>query len=146
MDRIEYVDGTPVDFAALKGKPTVVYFGADWCLPCIERGRPTVLRVLQKYAHRGLQVVFESMDDNRLRAAKQEEAAQTGMRIAMARQDLCPPGKCPDGLREVGAFGRVFVYPTAVVLDAQGIVRAKMDRGVGVAGGLESAVLSVLAP
>ena len=144
MDRLEFVDGTPVDFSAFKGKPTVLYFGADWCVPCIERGRPTVQKVLNKYGPQGLQVIFVSMDDNRARPGKIEEAKATGMKIAMSRLDLCPPGKCPDGLREDGAFGRVNVYPTAIVLDENGIVRAKMDRGQGVLGGLEPAVRSVM--
>ena len=144
LERLEYIDGTPIDLSAFKGKPTVLYFGADWCVPCVERGRPTVQRVLNKYGSQGLQVLFISMDDNRFRPGKVDEAKNTGMKIAMSRLDLCPPGKCLDGLRDVGQFGRVYVYPTAIVLDKNGIVRAKMDRGQGVLGGLEPAVRSVL--
>ena len=144
LEKLEYVDGSVFDVASLIGKPTVLYFGADWCVPCIERGRPAAVATANKYGPLGLQVIFVSMDDNRFRAAKVLESNSLGMRIAMARMDICPPGKCLNGIRDLGAFGRIYVYPTAIVLDANGVVRAKMDRGMGVAAGLDTAAKEVM--
>ena len=144
IEQLEYVDGAPLDVSALRGKPLVLYFGADWCVPCVERGRPATVKVANKYGPMGLQVVFVSMDDNKFRQQKIEESKTLGMRIAMPRMAVCPPGKCPAGLKDVGAFGRIYLFPTAIVLDANGIVRAKMDRGMGIEGGLDSAAAKVL--
>lgn len=144
MDRLEYVDGTPVDLLALRGSPTVLYFGADWCVPCVERGRPATMAAASKYGPMGLKVIFVSMDDNKFRASKVEEENRLGMRIAMARMEICPPHKCPSGSPDLGAFGRIYYFPTAFVLDANGVVRARMSFGQGVAGGLDAAVREVM--
>ena len=142
--KLELVSGAPLDLSAFRGRPTVLYFGADWCLPCIERGRPAAVAAAKKYGPSGLQVVFVSMDDNRFRARKVDESHDLGIPIAMARLDLCPPGQCLGGLKDLGDFGRIYVVPTAIVLDHNGVVRAKMDRGTGVAGGLDSAARDVM--
>lgn len=144
MEVVEYVDGRELSLPDLYGKPTVLYFGADWCIPCIERGRPTMISVAKKYVPQGLQVVFISMDDNKFRENKVKESSQIGIPIAMAKLSKCAPNNCPDGLRDLGRFGRIFVYPTAIVLDSEGFVRAKVDRGIGVQGGLESSVIEVM--
>ena len=126
---LEYVDGTPLDLDALKGKPTVLYFGGDWCVPCQET-RPFVIEVAKKYGN-AANVVFVSMDDNVKRETKKAEAVATApMKIAMPRVALCPPGKCLDGLRDLGAFGRIYGYPTAIVLNKEGAVVWKVNRGM----------------
>ncbi|MBK8070681.1 MAG: TlpA family protein disulfide reductase [Ramlibacter sp.] len=144
LDKLEYVDGTPLDLATLRGKPVVLYFGADWCVPCVEKGRPTATKVARKYGPMGLEVIFVSMDDNKLRPLKAQEATALGIRIAMPKLDVCPVGKCTTGVRDVGSFGRIYTFPSAVVLDSQGVVRAKMDMGMGVLHGLEPAVQKVI--
>ncbi|MFT4240757.1 MAG: TlpA disulfide reductase family protein [Acidovorax sp.] len=144
LDKLEYVDGSAIDLRALIGKPVVLYFGADWCPPCVERGRPTLLTVANKYGPLGLQVVYVNRDDNRYRSEKVEEAAKLGVRIAMSRMSLCPPGQCPRGWRDLGPFGIVYQIPSAIVLDSNGVVRAKLERGMGVQAGLDSAVREVM--
>lgn len=67
---LEFTDGSPLDLSALRGKPTVQYFGADWCPHCIERGRAAATKVAKKYGPMGLQVIFVSIDDNRFRHLK----------------------------------------------------------------------------
>ena len=141
LTRLEYVDGTKFDIQNLRGKPAVIYFGADWCGPCRVKGRPATERVAKKYGPLGLQVIFVSMDDNKFRQNKVEEARQLGLSIVMPSLEVCPPHKCPSGLRDLK---EVYLYPTAFVLDAEGVLRAKMDHGQGVQGGLEKAVVQVL--
>jgi thiol-disulfide isomerase/thioredoxin len=127
-EHLEYVDNTRLDLSALKGKPTVLYFGADWCLPCQET-RPFVVAAAKKYGA-DANFVFVSMDDNTKRDAKKAEAlASAPMKIAMPRMALCPPGKCMSGLRDLGEFGRIYGYPTAIVLDREGKVVWKVNRG-----------------
>lgn len=126
---LEYVDGTPLDLRALQGKPTVLYFGADWCVPCQET-RPFVHAHALKFGA-DVNFVFVSMDDNTLRAGKKDEAeAVAPMKIAMSRLALCPPKKCMSGLRDLGEFGRIYGYPSAVVLDKNGVVVWKANRGM----------------
>jgi thiol-disulfide isomerase/thioredoxin len=144
IENIEFVDGTPLDLAALRGKPVVVYVGADWCEPCVLRGRPTTVKVDKKYAPAGLQTIFISVDDNKFRSHKIEEAKTSGLRIAMPKMSICPPYTCVRGIKTLGAFGQIYAYPTAFVIDAEGVVRAKMDWGQGVKNGLEPAVAKVM--
>jgi thiol-disulfide isomerase/thioredoxin len=144
IDTIEYVDGSALDLRRLLGKPVVLYIGADWCVPCVQRGRPATTAVAKRYGPLGLQVIFVSMDDNRFRPGKLEEARAREMLIAMPKLDICPPGKCVDGVRTLGKFGRLYTLPTAIVLDAQGVVRAKLERGNGVESNLDSAAAEVM--
>ena len=145
LQDIEYVDGTPIDLKKLQGKPVVLYFGGDWCAPCVERGRPAALAAARKYGPQGLKVIFVSMDDNNMRQQKIQESEQLDISIAMPTMNICPPGSCFHGIKSLGEqFGRIYVFPTAVVLDANGVVQAKMDRGMGVQGGLDGAVLKVM--
>lgn len=140
----EYLDGKPIDLAAFRGQPTVLYFGADWCVPCVMKGKPATLAVFNKYKSRGLQLLFVSMDDNKFRPGKVVESQQLGIPFAMARSELCQPGKCLDGLRDAGTFGRIFSYPTAIVLNADGQVTEKLGGGGAIETALDSAVRKVL--
>lgn len=140
---LEYVDGTPLDLGALKGRPTVLYFGGDWCLPCQET-RPFVVAAAKKYGQ-DANFVFVSMDDNAKRGAKRAEAAASApLKIAMPRLALCAPGTCLDGLRDLGAFGRIYGYPTAIVLDKNGVVVWKVNRGMPIRYSLDETVKGLL--
>jgi thiol-disulfide isomerase/thioredoxin len=79
IGQLEYVDGIPLDVSALRGKPLVLYFGADWCVPCVERGRPATVKVAKRYGPMGLQVIFVSMDDNKFRQQKIDESKNLGL-------------------------------------------------------------------
>lgn len=127
-EHLEYVDGTPLDLQALKGKPTVLYFGGDWCQPCQET-RPFVMATAQKFGDKA-HFVFISMDDNAKRQVKKDEATTSPMKIAMPRLAICPPGKCMSGLRDLGDFGRIYGYPFGVILDKDGKVVWKVNRGM----------------
>ncbi|GAB3626950.1 alkyl hydroperoxide reductase [Pandoraea terrae] len=135
----EYVDGSALSLADLKGQPVLLYFGADWCIPC-HKARPVVEKVAKANQSRGLKVIFLSNDDNRIRAKKQEEEKQMGARIAMPTMTACPPASCPGGVHDLGAFGKTYVLPTAVLLGADGTVKEKLERGEVISRGLEASV------
>jgi thiol-disulfide isomerase/thioredoxin len=146
VDTYEYViDGSKVSLAEFRGKPVVLYFGGDWCPPC-RRARPTVDQVARAYRDKGVEFIFFSSDDNRLRQAKIEEQKISGFRIAMPNHKTCPPGDCVGGTKDGGSFGRIYTFPAAFILDANGVVREKMDRGQGVINNLENAVKKILPP
>lgn len=146
LGRVEYLDGRPVDLSVFRGAPVILYFGADWCGPCRSTGRPALLDVWKKYQARGLKAVYVNLDDNKYRDMKVREAEAMDMPIAMLNLAECPPGACLTKTRDMGAFGKAYTIPFAVVLDAEGIVRAKLQGGRGVLGGLDEAVASVLRP
>ncbi|WP_157267374.1 peroxiredoxin family protein [Azohydromonas aeria] len=141
---VEYTDGTKVSLEKLRGHPTVLYFGGDWCEPCRTRGYPAIKAAHQKYKAQGLQFVFFSMDDNALREHKAQEAATTGIPIAMPALDTCPPRSCPFGVKDLVDFGRIYKFPTAIILDSKGIVRSKLETGRGVESGIDAAISNVL--
>ncbi|MBC7716573.1 MAG: hypothetical protein H7143_06550, partial [Pseudorhodobacter sp.] len=74
----------------------------------------------------GLQTVFVSMDDNRFRQRKIDESATPELKIAMPLLSICAPGKCPSGIKNLGNFGRLYAFPTAVVIDQFGVVSVKL--------------------
>ncbi|MFU2486388.1 TlpA disulfide reductase family protein [Thauera sp. WH-1] len=144
IETFEYLDGTPLSVEALRGKPVLLYFGADWCPPC-HRARPEVLRVARAFRDEGLEVVFLSFDDNAERDLKRGFEASMGVRVAMPRLDSCPPKHCSTRTTfQLGAFGRLFGLPLAVVIDAQGVVRAKLDRGQRILRELAPEVAAVM--
>lgn len=142
--RVEYVDGTPVDLSRLRGKPVLMYVGGDWCPPCIEKGRPTVMKMKAKYEALGLQIVFVSMDDNRWRDKKTEEARALDLRIAMPSKKTCPVGSCPMGTKDLGNFGWIQSFPSAFVFNAKGELVDKLDRGEPILRDLEGLVVKTL--
>ena len=84
--------------------------------------------------------MFLSSDDNRLRDAKKVEEGQLGLRVAMPKLSTCPVKSCPSGRADLGPFGKIYRFPTAVLIDRAGVVTEKMESGDGVSTGLEPAV------
>lgn len=132
----EYVDGTPIVWGDLKGKPTIVYFGGDWCPPCLET-RPTVLKIAKTKADK-INVVFITSDDNKLRAKKLEEAQVDNLHIAMPKLSKYPANTTSRGTREMGDFGRIYVWPTAVLINKEGLVVQKYERSSVIKVNIES--------
>ena len=64
------LDGVPVDFRELRGKPVMVSLWASWCQPCIQE-LPEIAALKARYEPRGLKVVGIAVDDppGRARAA-----------------------------------------------------------------------------
>lgn len=144
IESYEYIDGTPFSLQTLRGKPAVLYFGADWCGPCVEL-RPFIKSFTAKYASTGLQFVVFASDDNGLRGKWKEHESDMGVRAVMADLKVCPVGECRYGYRRgnFGAFGRLYRVPTAITVDAAGVVRAKFEGEI--AAKLPEAVDKLLA-
>jgi thiol-disulfide isomerase/thioredoxin len=60
------VSGLQRAIAARKGQVVLVNFWATWCLPCKEEF-PALLKLRQKYAPKGLSMLFVSADDVSMR-------------------------------------------------------------------------------
>jgi len=103
-----------------------------------------VLQAAEKYGPMGLQTVFVSMDDNRFRQRKIDESAMLGLKIAMPLLSICAPGKCLSGIKNLGNFGRLYAFPTAVVIDQFGVTSVKLMSGSGVRDGLDGAAKKVM--
>lgn len=102
-------DGTAVDVATWRGRPTVVNLWATWCGPC-RRELPMLIEVVG------------GRDDVRLALVSQAEAEAT-VRDYLAREEL-PGGDV--WLDRAGALGRVVSLtglPTTLFIDASGEVR-----------------------
>lgn len=103
-------DGTLGDLSRWQGKVLVVNFWATWCAPCREE-IPTLMRVQDKTADKGVQIVGIGLDD----AAKIREFAKT----FQIRYPIAIAGfQAVEVMRRLGntAGG----LPFTVVLDRQG--------------------------
>jgi thiol-disulfide isomerase/thioredoxin len=145
---LEHLDGTPINLQKYPGSVLIMYFGADWCPPCVAEGRPAVLEALKNYKDQGVKVLYMNLDDNSMRAKKAEEAKQLGVDIAMSSLDLCPPGKCKSGVKTttgvLGEFGKIYWYPSALVFDKAGVLRAKIEKSGPIRSSLNREVESAL--
>ncbi|QNP47202.1 peroxiredoxin family protein [Diaphorobacter aerolatus] len=143
MEQVELVNGQPVDLNQYAGKPLVIYFGADWCAPCVANGRPAVIDAFNKYQARGLQVLFVDLDDPfKFRGKKINESRELGLPIAMR----AAPAAGREKMRQFdfGTFGRIQVVPTAIVLNREGKVVAKIEQGTRLRDELDGAVAPLM--
>lgn len=139
LEQLELVSGQPVNLADYAGKPLVIYFGADWCAPCTANGRPAVINAFNKYRDKGLQVLFVDLDDPfKFRGKKVNESRALGFPIAM--RALPPTGQEKMRNFDFGTFGKIQVVPTAIVLNKEGKVAAKIEQGTRLRDELEGAV------
>lgn len=127
IENYEYVDGSTINFDSLLGKPTVLYFGGDWCPPC-RLTRPHVLKLAEQFAGK-VNIVFVSSDDNKFRPFKLDEARNASYKIAMPMLTKYPADTTRKGTSEMGPFGKIYWWPTVVLLDSKGIVVQKMEKG-----------------
>ena len=66
---VETLDGKPVDPSAHDGKLVVLDFWATWCKPCVDL-MPSLQRIHDRYANKGLVVVGVSIDEGKDRIKK----------------------------------------------------------------------------
>ena len=104
--------GEPQNLASLKGKVIVVDFWATWCGPCV-RSIPHNIELAKQHEKDGL-VIIGVHESNR----GSEKMA------AMAKdKQINYPLSVDDGGKTCKAFGVSF-FPTYVVIDRKGIIRA----------------------
>ena len=142
LDNVELHDGAQLDLATLHGSTVLIYVGADWCPPCVERGRPAVLDAYERYRAKGLKVVYVSFDDNSKRTELKQWTDSMGFTLLMPRLEECPPNRCPWGSRtkRLGEFGKWYLLPSAFVIDKDGYLREKFERGQTIESSLSGAI------
>lgn len=110
------LDGKPFDLAALKGKVVVVNLWATWCSPC-RAEMPLLDAFAKKYASQG--VVLVGLDEDE---AKDEAKVREAM-AAFSYPALLAETAATDDFRAPRAL------PITYVIDASGVVRAKLWAG-----------------
>lgn len=110
------LDGKPFDLAVLKGKVVVVNQWATWCGPCREE-MPLLDAFAKRYAGRGVVLVGLDEDDAK------DEAEVRKVMAAFSYPALLAEAASTDDFRAPR------VLPITYVIDATGIVRAKLWAG-----------------
>ncbi|MEZ5397081.1 MAG: ankyrin repeat domain-containing protein [Bryobacterales bacterium] len=105
---ITTLDGEEIHLSDLRGKRVVVGFWATWCGACIEQA-PDLKRLMNETSRDELTVLgisWEDEDDLR-------SLSPSGTSITPSP----PPKTCPS------SFGDVTTFPTAIFIDAEGVIR-----------------------
>ncbi len=110
------LDGKPFDLASLHGKVVVFNLWATWCPPCRDE-MPQLDAFYRKYAARGV-VVFGLSEDSIDQA---DEVRET-------MKPFTYPAALAQGAQENG-FRTPRVLPITYVIDAEGVIRAKLWPG-----------------
>lgn len=113
------VNGSPVNFAAFKGKYVLVDFWASWCGPC-RAENPNVLKAYNTYKDKNFTVVGISLDDkgeNWKKAIKDDNMPWTQL------SDL------KGWKNEVSQYYGINGIPSTLLVDPQGKIIAKDLRG-----------------
>lgn len=104
--------GEPISLEALRGRPVVLNFWATWCGPCrVEM--PALQRASERYAGDGLTILAVN-------------AMEPADRVTGFMEELgltFPAVLDPDG--EILDLYGVRVFPTTIVVDAEGRIRAE---------------------
>jgi thiol-disulfide isomerase/thioredoxin len=127
----EQLDGRKFDLAALRGSVVIVNFWATWCGPC-RAEMPLLNRFYLAHRARGFALVGVSVDD-----------PQDRKQVAAVMREFAYPALLAAGARSNG-FGPPLAVPMTWVIDAQGVVRARLVSTV-TEQTLAQAVLPLLA-
>jgi thiol-disulfide isomerase/thioredoxin len=104
--RLAALDGTPVDIAALKGRPVVLNLWATWCPPC-RREMPMLAQAQQR--HGDVQFVFIDQGES----AAKVQSFLAANRLALRNVLLDPQGLAAAQFNAPG-------LPTTLFFDANG--------------------------
>jgi thiol-disulfide isomerase/thioredoxin len=126
------LDGGGLDLAALRGKVVIINFWATWCSPC-RAEMPQLDAFYRRYRARGLELLGVSVDE-----------AQDRDAVARVMKSFSYPAALAAAAR-VNDFGAPIAVPMTWIIDAQGIVRARLVTGnAATMQSLEQAVLPLL--
>jgi len=126
------LDGRVFDLAALRGRVVVVNFWASWCSPC-RAEMPVLDGFYKRYRARGLVLIGVSVDEAGDRAAV----------VGIMQKFTYPAALAANA--KVDDFGSPVAVPMTWIIDAKGIVRARLIAGNAVTTqSLEQAVLPLL--
>jgi peroxiredoxin len=116
---VTQLDGREFDLARERGKVVVVNYWASWWSPC-RAEMPALEQFYQRYRGRGLVLLGLSVDDAGERAA-----------VADIMRKFSYPAALAAGAKANG-FGPVLAVPMTFVIDATGVVRARLMSGTAV--------------
>lgn len=112
----ETLNGGQVALDDLRGKPVLVHFWATWCGACV-REMPEIERAQRELGDANLAVLAVDVGEERNKVAA--HVAERGYRF---RVTLDPDWKAAERYGIIG-------LPVSFLVDARGIVRARMDGG-----------------
>ncbi len=128
------LDGQAFDLSAMRGKVVIVNFWATWCPPCREE-MPALDSFYRRYHGQGLEMIGLSSDRPHNRSD-----------VTKVMQSFSYPAAMLDDAK-VNEFGTSSVLPITVIVDRNGVVRAKLtpDQTPVTEKSLSDAVLPLLA-
>ena len=110
---IEQLNGNTFDLEAQRGKVTIVNFWATWCAPC-RKEMPALDAFYRRYHAQGLEMIGLSADRPHDRSD-----------MIKVMQAFSYPAAMLDDAKSDG-FGGPNTLPVTYVVDAQGVVRARL--------------------
>jgi len=113
---VPQLDGRGFDLAALRGKVVIVNFWATWCAPC-RAEMPVLDAFYRRYHAQGLELLGLSIDD----------AHERGEVSKIMRQFSYPAALMASA--KANGFGAPLAVPMTYVIDATGVVRARLLAG-----------------
>lgn len=124
LDVSEFIGSPPPTLDALKGQVVLLFFWAHWCADCKAQA-PTVGRLMQRYASRGLTVIAPTQRYGYVAGGAPASPTDETRYITGIRRTLYATlGNAPTPVSEANhkRYG-VSTTPTLVVIDRQGIIR-----------------------
>ena len=131
---VTQLDGRTFDLKALRGKVVIVNVWATWCSPC-RAEMPRLAAFYRRYHAQGVELLGLSVDEASDLATVRQVMQGVGYPAALATT------------AKVNGFGPPVAVPVTWIIDATGVVRARLMSGTAVTDeSLSQAVLPLLKP